>query len=69
MFQGPPSLPPERTELQLPYVPSAGARDHTDVQENFRRDHRYREQAEEPTQPARGGQIRSQNSGGGEIKT
>ena len=69
MFQGPPSLPPECTELQLPDVPAVGARNHTDVQEDLRRDHRHREQTEEPAQPSRGGQICCEDPGGGEVKT
>ena len=68
-LQGSPSLPPKCTELQLSDVPTAGARNHTNVQEDLRRDHRHREQAEGPAQPTRGGQIRCQSPGGGEVET
>lgn len=45
-LQGPPSLPPKRAQVQLSHVPTVGARNHADVQEDFRRDHRHRKQAE-----------------------
>ena len=68
-LQGPPSLPPKCTELQFPNVPTAGTRNYTNVQEDLGRDHRHREQAEGPAQSTRGGQIRCQSPGGGEVET
>ena len=69
LLQGSPSLPSKCTELRLSDVPTAGTRNHTNVQEDLRRDHRHREQAEGPAQPTRGGQIRCQSPGGGEVET
>ena len=69
VFQGASGVSAERAQLQLSDVPTTGARNHTDVQEDLRRNHRHREQTAKPAQPSRSGQIRCQSSGGREIKT